>query len=106
MEANVTIHVEANITNILKSVTIHVEANADILRWKLISSGELSLRYAYLFHRPAGNAINWSRHICIVTSVCSLCQCSCEPAFHLFCSCKFAARLWSWLGSKLNVQID
>lgn len=43
---------------------------------------------------------------CIVTSMYSLCNCCCENVLHLFCSCNFASQVWSWLGSKLNLQID
>jgi len=39
-------------------------------------------------------------------SICSLCLTTNESSYYLFLHCQFAARLWDWIGGKLNRVID
>lgn len=42
----------------------------------------------------------------MIVSICCLCQKADESTNHLFFECKFASKLWDWLGHTLNCAID
>jgi len=43
---------------------------------------------------------------CSIPSMCSLCSKHTETSFHLFFECNFAIRLWCWLASVLNLNLQ
>ncbi|PNY03672.1 ribonuclease H [Trifolium pratense] len=49
---------------------------------------------------------NLMKQGCIVVSACDLCLTHFESTSHLFLSCTFATRLWSWLGSLLRTVFN
>ena len=65
-----------------------------------------SFIYWRLCHGKMPTDENLQSRGCIVVSICSLCLTTDESSEHLFLRCQFAARLWDWIGGKLNRVID
>jgi ribonuclease HI len=43
---------------------------------------------------------------CNIPSMCSLCFKHVESSFHIFFTCSYAVKLWSWLASVLNISLN
>ncbi|PNY17703.1 ribonuclease H [Trifolium pratense] len=52
-----------NLRQIVQKVTILIEDKMDKLLWKESTSGELSLKDAFLFKAPVGNNLGWAKSI-------------------------------------------
>lgn len=72
---------------------------------KAIPPSKSFLLWRLLHHKVPTDDILWRKR-CHIVSMCSLCGCNYETSDHLFLYCSFAKRIWSWLSSKLALQID
>lgn len=65
-----------------------------------------SLMVWRLMHNKIPTDENLMERGCQIPSVCNLCLNNTETSSHLFFSCRFAVKLWSWLASSLNTTFQ
>jgi hypothetical protein len=118
----------------LQTIIIPFEEKEDQIIWRHSSSGLLSLKDAYNFHRipnhhcvcadliwniaipPSKSLLIWRLiHNRLPTdenlslrgcNLPSMCNQQSESSLHLFLHCSFAASLWKWLGDIIKIHIN
>jgi len=73
--------------------------------WSIDIPPSKSLFVWRLMHQKVPTDENLMSRGCKMASVCNLCFNNAETSFHLFFTCSFATRLWSWLASTLNISL-
>jgi len=65
-----------------------------------------SLTIWRLMHNKLLTDENLSIRGCYTPSMCNCCSASIETSSHLFFECPYASRLWNWLASVLNMNLQ
>jgi len=74
--------------------------------WSADISPSKSLLAWRLMHNKLPTDENMMGRGCSIASICSSCNTSPESTFHLFFQCSLAMKLWSWLASLLNTNLQ
>ncbi|GAU46013.1 hypothetical protein TSUD_401350 [Trifolium subterraneum] len=94
-----------------KDAYLHLTPPPTSLHWAtLIWQGFIPPSCSFILWRIIHNKMPTDDNLrlrgCTVVSVCVLCKSAFETSEHLFLSCQFAQRIWSWLAMMINCSID
>lgn len=95
----------------LKHAYVFKRNNIEEMKWtKLIWNKDIPPSKSLMIRRLMQEKIPGDKRLmergCQFASMCSLCFKSSESSLHLFFSCSYAQKLWSWISATLNINIQ
>jgi hypothetical protein len=94
-----------------KDAYLHKAPSGQNIHWaKTIWSPDIppskSLTVWRLMHNKLPTDDNLSLRGCFLPSICNCCSNHAETSYHLFFECTYASRLWNWLSTVLNINLQ